>query len=475
MATVVDSNTLALWRLDDAPSLVSNKDDKGSYLLDQGTTVSTQLGKVDNALLLNGTSQYRGSTNAVAVAGGLRTALLAGVWAIDGWLQLSSSPPAADQTLFCFGGASGASTGNELARVYLNSSRVLCLGWQNGTNVAVGPAVDPSASVWAASTPYRFGVSVNIPGSLITFWRDGVKLGQVTTSLALPTDGSLGLIYLGRRANSATTWLKGWLDHVALLSVAPNDATMQARAASNLVSTAKGNFFKLEKPGFNGTYRSPVARFGGAYMPANYAGVAPECRPISSVVLNSTQVRVYVSSAINTAVASLKPGFWSVTGDGAPAITAIAFESTYFTVTLDSPLPKGQAFTLNITLDAFEGTNGAKVQPAAVSFTSFVDPNIPTVSNVSPTPGTALTPSTPISFRVTDVEGLKRVVAMVRFEGRTEVVHDGEAFSANYTGPENTRTPRTGGFDFTILRNGGWLEAPTLKVIATDTAGQEDE
>lgn len=98
----------------------------------------------------------------------------------------------------------------------------------------------------------------------------------------------------------------------------------------------------------------------------------------------------------------------------------------------------------------------------------------PAIANVSPAAGVAITTSTPVEFDVTDDEGIfRRVLVGVTQAGVTEVAHDGDSWLGNYAGGGCSRTPINGGFHFIVLRDGGWLASPTLRVYAIDASGNE--
>jgi hypothetical protein len=101
------------------------------------------------------------------------------------------------------------------------------------------------------------------------------------------------------------------------------------------------------------------------------------------------------------------------------------------------------------------------------------DTTPPSISNFSPTPGNNLTRSQVISFDVTDDVGLRLIkIEAVFAPGSTiEVVHNGFVFNTMYSNASNTRTPITGGYHYTILRDGGWPGAVTFTPYAVDTSG----
>jgi len=63
------------------------------------------------------------------------------------------------------------------------------------------------------------------------------------------------------------------------------------------------------------------------------------------------------------------------------------------------------------------------------------------------------------------------------FDGGTqrELVYDADGFNpAHYAGVSNTKTTITNGFRFTLLRDGGWFGALSIKVYAIDEGGGEN-
>lgn len=104
-----------------------------------------------------------------------------------------------------------------------------------------------------------------------------------------------------------------------------------------------------------------------------------------------------------------------------------------------------------------------------------VDLTPPELTDISPTPGTGMAATTPVTFNVTDAGGgLRRVllVASFSFSEAPELVHDGATFTPPYAS-HSTRTPVAGGYAYSLLRKGGWPSAFTLTPFAVDTAGNE--
>lgn len=98
----------------------------------------------------------------------------------------------------------------------------------------------------------------------------------------------------------------------------------------------------------------------------------------------------------------------------------------------------------------------------------------PTVSGITPAPGTGLGAIQPLSFDVVDVDGdLGRVLIAIQYENyekTTDLAWDGD----NVVGPYKVSfVPIPNGLRYTIFRNRGWLGPFTLRVFATDLLGNE--
>lgn len=84
------------------------------------------------------------------------------------------------------------------------------------------------------------------------------------------------------------------------------------------------------------------------------------------------------------------------------------------------------------------------------------DESPPTLSNVSPTSGSTLAADDPIVFDLLDDVGfVARFVWLVFGGGATEVVFDGDTFTARYSGA-STVTAIAGGWRYSLQRSGGW-------------------
>ena len=113
----------------------------------------------------------------------------------------------------------------------------------------------------------------------------------------------------------------------------------------------------------------------------------------------------------------------------------------------------------------------------AVTYTwtigAAADASAPTIDDYFPA-DRALTPQQAFSFTVTDETELLDVAIIARFpSGTVDVVWFDDAFRGRYRGGPNARVEVTAGqeYRFTVLRDGGWLEAPTFELLVRDAAG----
>lgn len=101
----------------------------------------------------------------------------------------------------------------------------------------------------------------------------------------------------------------------------------------------------------------------------------------------------------------------------------------------------------------------------------------PTINAFSPVEGSILSRNTPITFQVfgTALLGAPRSVVISVIAGGSsveELVFGGVNFTASYTGGSNNRLNITDGYEFTILRLGGWRGTSiTMRIVAVDQNG----
>lgn len=104
----------------------------------------------------------------------------------------------------------------------------------------------------------------------------------------------------------------------------------------------------------------------------------------------------------------------------------------------------------------------------------------PVATIISPTPGTTISPTTPIQFQVTDAAGLQQVIVAVSYPGPndtstrspTEVVYDGTSFRVPFK-QYSTVSAISQGLLFNVRRDSNWPATPEIEVYAVDIHGNE--
>lgn len=103
----------------------------------------------------------------------------------------------------------------------------------------------------------------------------------------------------------------------------------------------------------------------------------------------------------------------------------------------------------------------------------------PVITSVVPAPPSNITATTPIQFDVTDPQSnINRIILVATFPTSKikEVIFDGSGFGPMYTNASNTQVAISGGYSFTILRDGGWIlnDGPTITPFVLDLEGLEN-
>jgi len=119
------------------------------------------------------------------------------------------------------------------------------------------------------------------------------------------------------------------------------------------------------------------------------------------------------------------------------------------------------------------------------------DSTPPTITIISPTPGTVIGPSTPLVFRYHDETGLKRPMPCIKFKQpgdpstyKYELIYDGVDFTPDYQGTLVVISASPPTWEFTVRRKGGWTATLSyygvqtgdplqLVPFGTDTGGNE--
>lgn len=93
----------------------------------------------------------------------------------------------------------------------------------------------------------------------------------------------------------------------------------------------------------------------------------------------------------------------------------------------------------------------------------------PTIENVSPPDGSAISPDATCFRDVIDVDGSVTTALFARFVDTWEVIFDGVNFSPKYS--SSIRTNITNGRRFEIRRNGGWPGSFSIGSVDVDDTG----
>jgi hypothetical protein len=109
----------------------------------------------------------------------------------------------------------------------------------------------------------------------------------------------------------------------------------------------------------------------------------------------------------------------------------------------------------------------------------------PTITVISPPPGSVIGQGTPLVFRYSDETGLRRPLPCAKFQQpdgsfKYELIHDGDSFTADYQGSKTIVQASPPIWEYKVTRRGGWGAtipylggSPTLVPFGTDTGGNE--
>jgi hypothetical protein len=196
---------------------------------------------------------------------------------------------------------------------------------------------------------------------------------------------------------------------------------------------------------------------------------------LSSVIITATYGADYVGGAITETVY-----------DGTAFSTAFLTDSTVtgtlvagldFYLDRDGGWPSEDVDINVIAVDA-QGNVATDTFTYTTNFVPVpIDAVPPTITNFVPPINTDLDKMEPIQFDVLDDLALGRILLEISFLGidMPEPIYNGNGFTANYSNGENSVTPISGGFRFTVLRNGGWPSTQiTVTPYAHDTSGNEN-
>jgi hypothetical protein len=181
---------------------------------------------------------------------------------------------------------------------------------------------------------------------------------------------------------------------------------------------------------------------------------------------SDTYCEVYVDGALvhsftaTSATGGTAVGMaWTLGGNSTNA-------TSYWTGWIQDFIIYGEVKDAAFILEAYERGQYVIADPA--------DETPPTVTVLSPEPGTPIGRNDEVVIRITDDVGLASapLYAIYDIIGLWEVVHDGDDFSPPFG--ESKRIVIASGYEFVLKRAGGWPELPlTLRVKPVDTSGNK--
>jgi hypothetical protein len=118
---------------------------------------------------------------------------------------------------------------------------------------------------------------------------------------------------------------------------------------------------------------------------------------------------------------------------------------------------------------------GSGVAMGLIQVATLLDSTPPVIQNFSPSPGSPVVTTDPITFEVVDNNNsIRRVIIAISYgpNRSVDVAFDGNAFRPPYS-TSSVRTTLVNGSRFTLRRDGGWPATPVIEVYAIDTSGNE--
>lgn len=157
-----------------------------------------------------------------------------------------------------------------------------------------------------------------------------------------------------------------------------------------------------------------------------------------------------------------------------------------FTAATPSPVPGfvelgGGCYGLSDWLPSYLGLplcndpHSAVPQPEAI-LPNLDGPGTPSISLITPAPGSVITATTAIALTLqdTDEESFSAVVLMASFSGSVvwEVIYDSTRFAPLYLPASSYAATAPNEVTLTVSRVGGWPSSPTFRLVTVDATGQ---
>lgn len=169
---------------------------------------------------------------------------------------------------------------------------------------------------------------------------------------------------------------------------------------------------------------------------------------------------------------------------GAPRSSSFQFDETTLYSASNYPNDISSSLILYTTVSiynvqAMKGISALRTNYVSATTTEYIyvtgSNTPPAISNIVPSTGSAIYSTSSIRFDVTDDNNsFAEIVLLASFpSGLYEVVFDGNTFANPYVS-QSMSASIAGGLRFTLLRNPGWEQSPSLKVIVVDRSGSRN-
>ena len=332
-----------------------------------------------------------------------------------------------------------------------------------------GPS-DTTDPVISAFTPTT-GSSIARADPIAVDVTDETTLGPVTISAEF-ADGTVLTVYDGGAfvgpfaagsSQSGNTWTiehdaPGWPSSTV-------DVHVLAVDAAGNTATSTGSFTVTDPP---------AAPSFGSFSPA--AGAVARADNVDFTVTSPDGFSKIVVHAVLADGSTVMVYTGSAFGPEVNAASSVSGTTTRsFSITYD-----GDGWPDDYTLHVLAVDARGVSSETSSAYTLSDPPAPPDPPDVTPPVVTVLSPAPPgpvgrneaVRLRVTDSISLRRAWLFVTMGGEQYVIHNGYSFRPAYSAG-STRTAIEGGYEFVVLRTGGWLAAPTFEVQAADEAGNE--
>lgn len=474
---ILDINTFQLFRFDEGSASSALVNLVNGLTIAQTNSPPAVQGRIDGGRSFNGTTQhFNGQAHPTEAT---ISAFLKSTYTFEIWLK----PAALGATYQIWQWSrSPSNPADVLFNLFLDPTGLINFNWNDGTtfqicNQTLGPAL--VAGVWRH---FAMTYVVNMSNQVaVRMFMDGVFVQGFTGLNNGISTSAFPEWYIGRAVPGGSAfYYNGMMDDTRLSNIERSDA-------------------EIYDSWFRGTPQAGYLK-------------AAENHPT-----DATKIRATFGEPVNQTEAEVS-GNWSVSGLTVSSVTVVnANTDLQFDLTTTPAPSRGTVYTVTVSNvhDIVDPTPNLIISPndqikfgylssnniredlvdfdldlfqaplllrefignIKVSTSGPVDTDPPIVTIISPAVGSSIARTIPIVFNVTDPGGdFRRIIIVATFASSSlkEVVHDGNTFGPKYVGSINTRTVITDGFQYTILRDGGWPANLVLTPFAIDTAGNEN-